>query len=76
MKAGIKADTWNQLQNASLFGLDLFLDSVICTDEQDITKFESSSMPPGHGLGASQHTQWWSSHRYKPYERKEPKAAP
>ena len=50
----MKLDTWNWLRNAPVFGYGLLPDSVLCTAEQDITKFESAGVAPGSGLGASQ----------------------
>ena len=37
-----------------MFGYGLFLDTVLCTAEQDILKCESSSMAPGPDPGAPQ----------------------
>ena len=73
VKQGVKPDTMNLLRNAPLFGYGLFPDAAIMTAEQDIQKFETSSVAQRPGPGASQHTSWKSSHRYKPYDRKDRK---
>ena len=75
VKTGVKQDTMNLLRNAPLFGYGLFLDAAIMTAEQDITKYEASSVAQGPGSGASQHTAWKGPHRYKPYDRKDRKHA-
>ena len=75
VKQGVKPDTMNLLRNAPLFGYGLFPDAAIMTAEQDIQKFEASSVAQRPGPGASQHTSWKSSHRYKPYDRKDRKPA-
>ena len=71
VKPGVKQDTMNNLRNAPMFGLALFPDATIMTAEQDIQKFESSSVAQGPGPGAHQHTSWRGSHRYKPYDRRD-----
>ena len=53
VKQGMKPDTWNLLRNAPVFVYGLFPDSVLCTAEQDITKFESAGVAPVPGPGAS-----------------------
>ena len=73
VKTGVKQDTMNLLRNAPLFGYGLFPDAAIMTAEQDITKYEASSVAQGPGPGASQHTAWKGPHRYKPYDRKDRK---
>ena len=75
VKTGVKQDTMNLLRNAPLFGYGLFPDAAIMTAEQDITKYEASSVAQGPGPGASQHTAWKGPHRYKPYDRKDRKHA-
>ena len=75
VKQGVKPDTMNLLRNAPLFGYGLFPDAAIMTAEPDIQKFEASSVAQRPGPGASQHTSWKSSHRYKPYDRKDRKPA-
>ena len=61
----------NLLRNAPMFGYGLFPDAAIMSAEQDIQKHETSSVAQGPGLGASQHTSWRGSHRYRPYDRKD-----
>ena len=73
VKPGIKQDTMNLLRNAPLFGYGLFPDAAIVTAEQDITKYEASSVAQGPGQGASQHTAWKGAQRFKPYDRKDRK---
>ena len=75
VKTGVKQDTMNLLRNAPLFGYGLFPDAAIVTAEQDITKYEASSVAQGPGPGASRHTAWKGSHRFKPYDRKDRKHA-
>ena len=75
VKTGVKQDTMNLLRNAPLFGYGLFPDAAIMTAEQDIQKHETSSVAQGPGPGASQHTGWKGSHRYKPYDRKDRKSS-
>ena len=41
--------------------------------EQDIQKFESSSIAQRPGPGATQHATWKGTQRYKPYDRKDRK---
>ena len=71
VKPGIKPDTVNNLRNAPLFGHGLFPDFVLATAEQDISKNESAGVTPGPGPGASQHSSWRGSARYRPYERQD-----
>ena len=66
VKPGVKQDTMNLLHNAPMFGYGLFPDAAIMTAEQDIQKHESSSVAQRPGPGASQHTSWRGSHRYRP----------
>ena len=73
VKQGIKSDTFNQLRNAPLFGYGIFPDAVIRSAEQDIAHFETTGTAPRPGLAASQQSGWRSSHRYRPYEKKEHK---
>ena len=73
VKTGVKQDTMNLLRNAPLFGYGLFPDAAIMTAEQDITKYEASSVAQGPGPGASQHTAWKGAHRFKLYDRKDRK---
>ena len=73
VRTGVKPDIINLLRNALLFGYRLFPDAAIMTAEQDINKYEASSVAQGPGPGASQHTAWKGSHRYKPYDRKDSK---
>ena len=73
VKQGVKQDTMNLLRNAPLFGYGLFPDAAIMTAEQDIQKFDASSVAQRPGPGASQPTSRKSSHRYKPYDRKDRK---
>ena len=73
VKQGIKSDTLNQFRNAPLFGYGLFPDAVIRTAEQDIAHFETTGTAPRPDPGASQQSGWRSSHRYRPYEKKEHK---
>ena len=73
VKPGVKQDTMNLLRNAPMFGYGLFLDAAIMTAEQDIQKHEASSVAQGPGPGASQHTSWRGSHRYRPYDHKDRK---
>ena len=75
VKPGVKQDTMNLLRNAPMFGYGLFPDAAIMTAEQDIQKHEASSVAQGPGPGASQHTSWRGSHRYRPYGRKDRKPA-
>ena len=75
VKLGFKQDTMNLLRNAPMFGYGLFPDAAIMTAEQDIQKHETSSVAQGPGPGASQHTSWRESHRYRPYDRKDRKPA-
>ena len=75
VKQGVKQDTMNLLRNAPLFGYGLFPDAAIMTAEQDIQKFETSSVAQRPGPGAAQHTNWKSSQRFKPYDRKDRKPA-
>ena len=58
VKQGVKQDTMNFLRNAPLFGYGLFPDAAIMTAEQDIQKFEASSVAQRPGLGATQHANW------------------
>ena len=76
VKPGVKQDTMNLLRNAPLFGYGLFPDAAIMTAEQDIQKFETSSVAQRPRPGATQHTSWKSSQRYKPYDRKDRKPVP
>ena len=71
VKSGIKPDTSNQLSNALLFGHGHFPDAVIRTAEQDIASHQTAGSVPGPGPGAGQQTGWRSSHRCRPYERKD-----
>ena len=71
VKTGVKQDTMNLLRNAPLFGYGLFPDAAIVTAEQDITKYEASSVAQGPGPGVSQHIAWKGAHRFKPFERTE-----
>ena len=71
VKNGIKPDTYTQLRNAALFGHGLFPDAIIRTAEQDIASHHSSISVPRPGPGAAPQTGWRSSHRYRPYERRE-----
>ena len=71
VKSGIKPDTYNQLRNAPLFGHGFFPDAVIRTAEQDIASYQTSGPVPRPGPGAGQQAGWRSSHRYRPYDRKE-----
>ena len=71
VKPGVKQDTMNLL--APLFGYGLFPDAAIMSAEQDIQKFETSSVAQRPGPGATQHTNWRSSQRYKPYDHKDRK---
>ena len=76
VKPGVKQDTMNLLQNAPMFGYGLFPDVAIMSAEQDIQKHETSNVAhnaQGPGPGASQHTSWRGSHRYRPYDRKDRK---
>ena len=73
VKPGVKQDTMNLLRNAPLFGYGLFPDAAIMSAEQDIQKFETSSVAQRPGPGATQHTNWRGSQRYKPYDRKDRK---
>ena len=73
VKPGVKQDTMNLLRNAPMFGYGLFPDAAIMSAEQDIQKHETSSVAQGPGPGASQHTSWRGSHRYRPYDRKDRK---
>ena len=66
----------NLLRNAPLFGYGLFPDAAIMTAEQDFQKFETSSVAQKPGPGATQHTSWKSSQRYKPYDCKDRKLVP
>ena len=66
VKPGVKQDTMNLLRNAPMFGYGLLLDAAIMTAEQDIQKHETSSVAQRPRPGASQHTSWKGSHRYKP----------
>ena len=75
VKPGVKQNTMNLLHNAPMFGYGLFPDAAIMTAEQDIQKHEASSVAQGSGRGASQHTSWRGSHRYRPYDRKDRKPA-
>ena len=75
VKTGVKQDTMNLLRNAPLFGYRLFPDAAIVTAEQDILKYESSSVAQGPGPGAPQHTSWRGAHRYRPYEHREQKSS-
>ena len=75
VKQGVKQDTKNVLRNAPLFGYALFPDAAIMTAELDIQKYKASSVAQKPGPGASQHTSWKGSHRYKPYNRKDRKPA-
>ena len=75
VKQGVKQDTMNLLRNAPLFGYGLFPDAAIMIAEQDIQKFETSSVAQRPGPGAAQHTNWKSSQRYKPYDCKDRKPA-
>ena len=52
VKLGIKPDTWNLFRNVPMFGYGLFPDSVLCTAEQDIGKYESAGVTPGPSLDA------------------------
>ena len=73
VKQGVKQDTMNLLRNAPLFGYGLFPDAAIMSAEQDIQKFESSSVAQRPGPGATQHASWKGTQRYKPYDRKDRK---
>ena len=73
VKPGVKQDTMNLLCNAPLFGYGLFPDAAIMSAEQDIQKFETSSVAQRPGPGATQHTNWRGSQRYKPCDRKDRK---
>ena len=73
VKPGVKQDTMNLLRNAPLFGYGLFPDAAIMSAEQDIQKFETSSVAQRPEPGATQHTSWKSSQRYKPYDREDGK---
>ena len=73
VKPGVKQDTMNLLCNAPMFGYGLFPDAAIMMAEQDIQKHEASSVAQGPGPGASQHTSWKGSLRYRPYDRKDRK---
>ena len=73
VKQGVKQDTMNLLRNAPLFGYGLFPDAAIMSAEQDIQKFEASSVAQRPGLGATQHASWKGTQRYKPYDRKDRK---
>ena len=75
VKPGVKQDTMNLLRNAPMFGYGLFPDAAIMSAEQDIQKHETSSVAQGPRPGASQHTSWRGSHRYRPYDRKDRKPA-
>ena len=75
VKNGIKPDTYNQLRNAPLFGYGLFPDAVICTAEQDIANFETTGHAPRPGPDAPQQSGWRSSHRYRPYDKKDHRLA-
>ena len=75
VKPGVKQDTMNLLRNAPMFGYRLFPDAAIMTAEQDIQKHKASSVTQEPGLGASQHTSWKGSHRYRPYNCKDRKPA-
>ena len=74
VKSGVKQDTMNILHNAPRFGYGLFPDAAIATAEQDITKHETTGVASGPGLGAPQQSSWRSSHRYRPYDRREPRS--
>ena len=54
-----------------MFGYGLFLDSVLCTAEQDISKHQSAAAAPGPGTGTSQRSNWRGNFRYRPYERRD-----
>ena len=75
VKPGVKQDTMNILRNAPMFGYPLFPDAAIMTAEQDIQKFESTSVAQGAGPGAPQHTSWRGTHRYRPYDCRDRKAS-
>ena len=75
VKPGVKQDTMNLLWNPPMFGYGLFPDAAIMSAEQDIQKHETSSVAQGPGPGASQHTSWRGSHRYRPYDHKDSKPA-
>ena len=64
VKPGVKQDTMN-------YGL--FPDAAIMSAEQEIQKFETSSVAQRPGPGATQHTNWRGSQCYKPYNRKDRK---
>ena len=71
VKPGVKQDMMNILRNAPMFGYGLFPDAAIMTAEQDIQKFESTSVAQGPGPGAPQHTSWRGTRRFKPYDRRD-----
>ena len=73
VKLGVKQDTMNLLRNAPMFGYGLFPDAAIMSAEQDIQKHEISSVAQGARPGASQHTSWRGSHRFRPYDHKDRK---
>ena len=73
VKQGVKQDTMNLLRNTPLFGYGLFPDAAIMSAEQDIQKFEASSVAQRPGPGANQHASWKGTQRYKPYDRKDRK---
>ena len=75
VKTGVKQDTMNLLRNAPLFGYGLFPDAAIMTAEEDISKYEASSVEAssvaqGPSPGAPQCTDWKGAHRFKPYNLK------
>ena len=51
------------------------LDAVICTAEQDIANYETTSPALRPGPGASQQAGWRSSHRFWPYDKKDHRPA-
>ena len=71
VKPGVKQDTMNVLHNSPLFGNALLPDTAINTAEQDISNYDSVGVASGPSPGAPQHTNWWGSHRYRPYEHQE-----
>ena len=73
VKQSVKQDTMNLLRNAPLFGYGLFPDAAIMSAEQDIQKFETSSVAQRPGPGTTQHASWKGTQRYKPYDRKDRK---
>ena len=75
VKSGVKQDTMNLLRNAPLFRYGLFPDAAIVSAEQDIQKHEASSVAQRPGPGATQHTNWRGSHRFRPYERRDKKTS-